>query len=368
MKFASLILAAGVSIASFAQDIHVDVSGAIFNSGEDSIFIAQFYGTHYTDFTGVPLDKDGNFHISTELPAPDYYVLRLGNEHLNLILRDKTELKIYGDGQQLDSHVNYIGSDETQAMNEYVRMLKEWAERRELAVKEIQAAPEKRDQVNQAMTAEYNKFKSMQQSFIGRNQNSAALYPVLNQIDPSNDFFSYQSLVKQLSTAFGDSPTIKNVERRFEQLKQQRLANDKLAPGKMAPDFEELKTDGTTMKLSDLRGQVVLLDFWASWCGPCRRENPAVVKLYNEYKEDGFTVMSVSLDKVKSSWLAAIEKDGLIWPHHVSDLQHWSSKAAKLYGVRGIPFTVLIDAEGKIVKTKLRGAALEAELKRIFGH
>jgi len=145
-------------------------------------------------------------------------------------------------------------------------------------------------------------------------------------------------------------------------------ANNILAPGKEAPDFEENKIDGTTMKLSDLRGKVVLLDFWASWCGPCRKENPAVVALYNKYKDDGFTIMSVSLDKNKDSWIAAIEKDGLTWPNHVSDLNFWSSRVPKMYNVRGIPFTVLIDEEGNIIKTKLRAHQLEIELKRIFGH
>ena len=136
----------------------------------------------------------------------------------------------------------------------------------------------------------------------------------------------------------------------------------------MAPDFEEAMLDGKLMKLSDLKGKVVLLDFWASWCGPCRRENPNVVNLYKKYNKDGFTVLSVSLDKSKSSWEAAIEKDNLIWPYHVSDLQQWNSKVAKQYVVHGIPFTVLIDQEGKIIKTKLRGTELENELKRLFGH
>ena len=135
----------------------------------------------------------------------------------------------------------------------------------------------------------------------------------------------------------------------------------------MAPDFEELKLDRkTTMKLSDLRGQVVLLDFWASWCGPCRKENPTVVRLYEKYKDQGFTVMSVSLDQNEERWKQAIEKDQLSWPNHVSDLKGWSSAAPKKYSVRGIPFTVLIDKEGKIIDTNLRGAMLEQELARIF--
>ena len=141
-----------------------------------------------------------------------------------------------------------------------------------------------------------------------------------------------------------------------------------LAPGKLAPDFEQEKPDGTKMKLSDLRGQVVLLDFWASWCGPCRKENPNVVNVYHKYKNDGFTVMNVSLDKSREAWLAAIEKDGLVWPNHVSDLKFWSNEAAQLYKVSGIPFTVLIDKEGKIIGTNIRGEALGETLKSIFGH
>jgi thiol-disulfide isomerase/thioredoxin len=141
---------------------------------------------------------------------------------------------------------------------------------------------------------------------------------------------------------------------------------DFLAPGKPAPDFEETLVHGKTMKLSDLQGKVVLLDFWASWCGPCRRENPTVVALYEKYKEQGFTVMSVSLDQNRDKWLEAIKKDNLTWPNHVSDLKGWSSEAGKKYQVRGIPFTVLIDREGNIIDTKLRGAALEEELARIF--
>ena len=140
-------------------------------------------------------------------------------------------------------------------------------------------------------------------------------------------------------------------------------------PGEQAPLLALPRMDNAeTIRLSDLKGKVIYIDFWASWCGPCRKENPAVVKLYEKYKDEGFTIMSVSLDKNRDSWIAAIKKDNLSWPNHVSDLGFWSSRVPKMYNVRGIPFTVLIDKDGNIIKTKLRAHDLEVELKRIFGH
>jgi thiol-disulfide isomerase/thioredoxin len=125
--------------------------------------------------------------------------------------------------------------------------------------------------------------------------------------------------------------------------------------------------NGNELTLSSLRGQYVLLDFWASWCGPCRKENPNVVKLYNKYKEKGFTVYSVSLDNSKDKWIDAIAKDALTWPNHVSELKGWNTSVLGSYGVTGIPFTVLIDKEGNIVQAHLRGPALESKLQEIFG-
>ncbi|WBM74774.1 TlpA family protein disulfide reductase [Saprospira grandis] len=135
--------------------------------------------------------------------------------------------------------------------------------------------------------------------------------------------------------------------------------------GGLAPDFEVATPEGKMLKLSDLRGKVLLVDFWASWCGPCRRENPNVRKVYEKYKDQGFEILGVSLDNNRDRWLKAIEKDGLDW-YHVSDLKGWSSAPAKLYGVRGIPFTLLLDAEGRVLAKNLRGPALEAKLAELF--
>lgn len=139
----------------------------------------------------------------------------------------------------------------------------------------------------------------------------------------------------------------------------------KVAIGAIAPDLEFPDPDGKMRKLSDLRGKVVLLDFWASWCGPCRRENPNVTRIYSQYHDKGFEVFSVSLDSDAASWKRAIEADKLVWPNHVSDLKKWQSQAAAMYGVRSIPSTFLLDKEGRIVQRDLRGADLERAVKQL---
>lgn len=148
-------------------------------------------------------------------------------------------------------------------------------------------------------------------------------------------------------------------------VKQQLEGLRTFAIGAEAPDFTGPDPSGSPISLSSLRGKVVLIDFWASWCGPCRRENPNVVRLYNTYKDKGFEILGVSLDKTKSRWEQAIAADKLTWLH-ISDLKGWQSKYAKQYGVSSIPQTVLLDAEGKIIARNLRGAALAAKLRELF--
>lgn len=136
--------------------------------------------------------------------------------------------------------------------------------------------------------------------------------------------------------------------------------------GATAPNFTQMSIDSSGMKgPEDFRGKVLLIDFWASWCGPCRRENPNVVAMYNEHKDAGFEILGVSLDKQHQPWVAAVAKDGLTWPQ-VSDLRGWQNAAAQQYGVRSIPATVLLDREGRIVARNLRGAALEAKVAELL--
>jgi thiol-disulfide isomerase/thioredoxin len=138
--------------------------------------------------------------------------------------------------------------------------------------------------------------------------------------------------------------------------------------GNKAPELVGTSNTGKELKLSDTKGKLVLLDFWASWCGPCRRENPTVVEAYHKYKDKkfngakGFTIFSVSLDREQNAWINGIAADKLEWPYHISDLKGWYSKHAAIYGVRSIPGNFLLNGDGIIIATNLRGPALEAEL------
>jgi peroxiredoxin len=142
-------------------------------------------------------------------------------------------------------------------------------------------------------------------------------------------------------------------------------AEAKTAIGVIAADFTMNDVDGKPVTLSSLRGKYVLLDFWASWCAPCRKENPNVVIAYNDFHSKGFDIVQVSLDDKKDAWLAAIKKDGLTWTH-LSDLKGWNNAAARLYNVKAVPTNILIDGTGKIIAKNLRGEELQAKLKELF--
>lgn len=202
---------------------------------------------------------------------------------------------------------------------------------------------------------------AMNKKFIQDNPDSYISLDALEAYAYGTDYVDILPLFNGLTAEIKQSEDGKEFAARLPKLKA-------VAMGATAPEFAEADTSGKVISLSSFRGKYVLVDFWASWCGPCRHENPNVVKAYNRYKDKNFTILGVSLDKPngKKRWLDAIHKDGLTWTQ-VSDLQFWKSKTAALYAVRGIPQNFLIDPNGKIIAKNLRGDDLEDKLAELFG-
>ena len=174
-------------------------------------------------------------------------------------------------------------------------------------------------------------------------------------------FEQYAPLYKKIHDALADRWSDNEFVRHLDS----RLRSS-LVAGMEAPDIALPDPEGNIRRLSDLRGKVVLIDFWASWCRPCRMESPNVVRAYKAYHDKGFEIFSVSLDQKREAWLQAIEADHLEWPNHVSDLRGWSSAGGRLYGIQSIPATVLVGPDGKILARNLRGQELENKLREIF--
>jgi thiol-disulfide isomerase/thioredoxin len=229
-------------------------------------------------------------------------------------------------------------------------------------------------------------------NFIDTTRNPLlAAFLAFRALGPSPQFLSnHKTAQRKLAAAMPDAEMTSEYGKFISALEAQyrtMMADEMIQVGQPAPDIRLPSPNGREYSLSDLKGKVVLLDFWASWCGPCRRENPNVVEVYKRYKDKGFTVFSVSLDGIddgarsrysskeaqevversKERWVTAIQQDGLEWDYHVSDLKKWDSEPAAVYGVRGIPKTFMIDREGNIAAVGLRGAAqIEQELKRLL--
>ncbi len=292
------------------------------------------------------IDANGNFSLKFETPLdPGVYRIRVGSKRTYLFLKgNEKKVSINGELKELNlGNVSIEGSPVTKDYNEALY---------QYLSKQINP-----DQLNEKINS-MDPLAAMHlslQTYRGATEMYDLYAGILDRMKidyPGNNYTSdFESIVSSIYAN-----------------KQKQMAQQRIKVGEVAPDISLPNPDGKTMKLSDLRGKVVLLDFWASWCGPCRRENPNVVKVYNKYKQAGFDVFSVSLDKPngKTRWVDAIQKDKLTWPNHVSDLQFWNSAPARTYGVSGIPKTFLIDKDGKIAEINPRGPKLEPAVQRLL--
>jgi peroxiredoxin len=204
--------------------------------------------------------------------------------------------------------------------------------------------------------------KAILKTFIGAHPDSyLSLIAISTMGGRTSDPAELEPLYNSLSETLKEKEAAKRLKKSIDVAKVTAIGN-------LAPDFIQNDVNGNPIKLSSLRGKYVLIDFWASWCGPCRQENPNVVRVYNKYKSKNFTILGVSLDKpdARANWLNAIKNDGLTWTQ-VSDLKYWSNQAALLYYVSAIPSNFLLDPNGKIVAKDLRGSDLDNKLEELLG-
>ncbi len=352
------------------------ISGTIDGAGGEIFYLEAQSPNGTISITSGPVDANGNFNLTGNIPGLGLYQLRLGeslNNALLLTLSPGDDLKIKANTENYASTPSASGTSWAPYLSEYMVQVSDFRKEQE------QLNAEKGKYTEEQLMAKYLALKADIDSFAIQSMRKDPGNPfniVLSTYAvPSMNFNNWDpsslEVLRAVSEAFvkkyENSPmsqTLANQVYQIEMAYNQYLANK--SGTRPAPEIALKNPDGKEIKLSSLRGKYVLIDFWASWCAPCRRESPNVVRLYHQYKNKGFTVYSVSLDNDKEAWKAAIEKDGLAWPNHVSDLLQWNSPMPQLYGFDGIPYTVLVNKEGNIIGTGLRGAELEQKLKEIF--
>lgn len=355
------------------------ISGKIEGLEGQTIYLESFANNHsvYTDSTVA--GADGSFTIKPAQPLQlDYYQIVLGPKQYITLITDSSEcIEVKGDLSNLNESLRIEGSVNSEALRDFDLACIPFDKKDEELAQKFQMpgiSEEEKQQHMQSLVENRKQRADFVKKWLETNSSTPAALLAIQQLDPKTDMATFQNVFSDLKKSFGHSAVYKGIKQQVQMVvtKQNQPAppktNSNVSVGNVAPEISLPDPKGAVRKLSSLRGKTVLIDFWASWCGPCRRENPNVVAAYKKYNKDGFEVYSVSLDKAKESWTQAIADDGLIWKNHVSDLKWWDSEAAKTYGVSSIPFTVLIDKDGKVLGYNLRGAALEAELASIYGH
>ena len=359
---AILVISCGGNTGKFETEI----SGTVEQVIPDGFVKFEIIGEKGTEpIDTVEINSNGTFKLFAEISEPSFYRLNFNDrQYVVLILTGRdTQIKVNANGYEPNGYSEVSGSHDTQYMRDIDILMKSF----QVDVQRIN------QQAIQARTAgDLDAFRALNLEYqdLTRNNNNklkeliwdavpslAALYGI-QRLDPEANFSFFDSVSMELSQELPNNPIVKNLATMVE-------GKSSLSIGAEAPELALPDRDGEIVRLSSLRGNYVLIDFWAAWCKPCRVENPNVVRMYNAYSDRNFEILGVSLDRTRTAWLKAIEQDGLPW-QHVSDLKYWNSDAARTYQVNAIPATYLIDPGGKIIAKNLRGENLEAKLKEIF--
>ena len=343
------------------------IKGNLKNFSTGYVYLDEITTTAATPKDSAKVDDKGNFSLKFNTKEPTFYRIRLAeNNYILLIANDKEQIEFSADAKNLGKTATVKGSTESANLFKATHQLQRNAERLDSlngvfqreqnnpALDSIKFVLQEAYSVMMKEETEYIK------RFIDKNNSSLACLAIIDKLSPEEHMEYYKKLDSGLSKRLPANSYTKMFHDKIIEL-------NRLSEGSVAPEIALNTPDGKTVALSSLKGKVVLIDFWASWCRPCRAENPNVVKMYNAYKDKGFDIYSVSLDKDKEAWAKAIQDDNLVWPSHVSDLGYWQSSVVKQYNISGIPFTCLIDKEGKIVAKGLRGEELEVQIRKLLG-
>jgi peroxiredoxin len=309
------------------------------------------------------------------------YQLVFDNGLVVLVSNDAANIDLSVDLSKKDDYYTVTGSEASQQMRDFTSAYTEKSAKVDRAFAEMDSLKHFKADDSLIMAATNEKNNQIRQindfikEFVGKtNHPSVALF-ILGWASRSFTHGDFETALSQVVNKFPTNASVLDLKKSYD-LQQSQMAEMQrrqkeyeakasLWVGKMAPDLALPDANGQIKKISSFRGKYLLVDFWASWCMPCRQENPNVVTAYNEFKGKNFTILGVSLDKEKGEWIQAINDDGLAWTH-VSDLKYWNSKAVDIYKFDGIPYNILIDPTGKVIAESLRGPQLEAKLKEVL--